>query len=38
MDIVETLRYKLGIFGVPIYGSANVLCDNEAVYKNIILP
>jgi len=32
--MIETLRYKLRIFGVPIDGAANVYCDNEAVYKN----
>ena len=26
------------MFGLPIDGSANVLCDNEAVYKNTIIP
>ena len=31
-DMVEPLKYKLIIFGVPLDGDANVFCDNEAVY------
>ena len=38
VEMVESLRYKLLMFGVPIDGSANVLCDNKAVYKNTITP
>ena len=34
--MVEELHYDLQMFGVPIYGSANVFCDNEAIYKNTI--
>ena len=34
----EALRYKLRMFGVPIDGPTNVFCDNEAVYKNTVLP
>jgi hypothetical protein len=37
-DMIESLCYKLRIFGVPIDGPANVYCDNEAVYKNTVLP
>ena len=37
-DQIESLRYKLRMFGVPIDGAANVYCDNEAVYKNTVLP
>ena len=36
--MVEALRYKLWMFGLPIYGSINALYDNEAVYKNTITP
>ena len=36
MDMVEALRYKLRMFGEPIDGSANVFCDNKAIYKNTI--
>ena len=28
---IIALRYKLRMFGIPIEGSANVFCDNEAV-------
>ena len=38
MDMVESLRYKLQMFGVPIDGYANVFCDNKDVYKNTIAP
>ena len=38
VELVEALRYKLRMFGVPIDGPANVFCDNEAVYKNTSLP
>ena len=36
--MVEALRYKLQMFGVPIDGSANVFFSNKAVYKNTITP
>jgi hypothetical protein len=36
--LIESLRYKLRMFGVPIEGASNVFCDNEAVYKNTSLP
>ena len=29
---------NLEFFGVPLDGAANVFCDNEAVYKNTIMP
>ena len=38
VEMVEALRYKLRMFGVPIDGPANVYCDNEAVYKNTTIP
>ena len=38
VEMVEGLRYKLRMFGVPIDGSANIYCDNEAVYKNTVMP
>ena len=33
VEMVEALRYKLRMFGVPLDGTASVFCDNEAVYK-----
>ena len=38
VQLVEDLRYKLRMFGVPIEGLTNVLCDNELVYKNVYKP
>ena len=26
------------MFGIPLDGAANVFCDNEAVYKNTVIP
>eukprot|EP00957_Ditylum_brightwellii_P017324 1304451-Ditylum_brightwellii.AAC.1 len=36
--MVEAMRYKLRMFGVPLDGPTNVFCDNEAVYKNTVIP
>jgi hypothetical protein len=38
VELVESLRYKLRMFGIPIEGPTNVFCDNEAVTKNAIHP
>ena len=38
VEMIEALRYKLRMFGIPIDGSTNVYCDNEAVYKNTSIP
>jgi hypothetical protein len=38
VEMIEALRYKLRMFGIPIDGPANVFCDNEAVYKNTSRP
>ena len=38
IELIESLWYKLRMFGVPIDGSTNIFCDNEAVYKNTSLP
>ena len=38
VELLEALRYKLRMFGVPIDGPSNIFCDNEAVYKNTSLP
>ena len=32
VEMVETLRYKLRMFGVPLDGAANVFYEDEAVY------
>ena len=38
VELIEAMRYKLRMFGVPIEGPTNVFCDNEAVCKNTTLP
>ena len=38
VELIEALRYKLRIFGVPIDGPTNIFCDNEAVTKNFSDP
>jgi hypothetical protein len=37
-DMIEGLRYKLRMFGVPLDGPANVLSDNQAVILNSTVP
>ena len=34
VELIEVLRYKLRMFGVPIDGPTNIFCDNQAVTKN----
>ena len=38
VEIVQALRFKLRMFGIPLDGPASMYCDNEAVYKNIVHP
>jgi hypothetical protein len=38
VELIEALRYKLQMFGIPIDGPTNVYCDNEVVTKNARLP
>ena len=38
VEIVEALRYKLRIIGVPIEVPTNVFCENESVYNNVLTP
>jgi hypothetical protein len=38
IELIESLRYKLRMFGVPIDGPTNTFCDNDAVCKNTTLP
>jgi hypothetical protein len=38
VELIESLQYKLCMFGIPIDGSTNVYCDNEAATKNAIYP
>ncbi len=37
-DLVEGLRYKIRMFGVPLDGPANVVTDNLAVVQNSTIP
>ena len=34
VEWIKALWYKLRMFGVPLSGSASVLCDNESVVKS----
>jgi hypothetical protein len=36
VELIESLWYKLRMFGIPIDGPTNVYCDSEAVTKNSI--
>jgi hypothetical protein len=38
VELIEGLRYKLRMFGVPIDGPTNVYCDNESVVLNSTRP
>ena len=33
-EFIVTLCYKLRMFGVPLYGPADVFCDNRGVVMN----
>ena len=37
-ELVEGLRYKIKMFGIPMEGPARVLCDNQSVVKNNSFP
>lgn len=38
IELIESLRYKLRMFGVEIDGPTDLFCDNEAVVKNCSNP
>ena len=38
MDLIEALRYKLRMFGIPVEEATRVLCDNQAVVRNTTMP
>jgi hypothetical protein len=38
IELIEALRYKLQMFGIPVKEPTNVFCDNEAVCKNTTRP
>jgi hypothetical protein len=37
-DLIVALRYKLRMFGVPLDGPTDVMCDNQGVVNNASLP
>lgn len=37
-ELLEALRYKLRMMGIPIEGPADVFCDNESVVTNSTIP
>jgi hypothetical protein len=37
-ELIESNRYKLRMFGIPIDGASNVFCYNEAVCKKMVIP
>jgi hypothetical protein len=38
IDLIEGLRYKLRMFGVPLSGPTRLFCDNDSVVKNTTAP
>ena len=38
VELVEALRYKIRMFGIPIDGSANIFGDNKSVVTNATIP
>ena len=38
IDMIEGLRYKLRMMGIPLTGPTSVFCDNESVVRNSTAP
>jgi hypothetical protein len=38
VEMIDALRYKLRMFGIPIEGATNVFCDNQSVVTNSTIP
>jgi hypothetical protein len=38
VEMIEALRYKLRMFGIPLDSPANVFCDNQSVVTNSTVP
>ena len=36
--MIESFRHKLRMFGVPLYGLANMFMENEILCKNLSVP
>ena len=37
-EMIQALRYKLRMMGIPIDGPTNMFCDNKAVVRNSTMP
>ena len=37
-ELIDALRYKLRMFGIPLEGPANVFCDNNSAVINATIP
>jgi hypothetical protein len=38
VELIQALRYKLRMFGIPVVEATNVFCDNQAVVSNSSIP
>jgi hypothetical protein len=38
VEMIEGLRYKLRMMGIPVAGATNFFCDNESVVKSSVRP
>ena len=38
VELIQALRYKLRMFGIPVDGATSVLGDNQSVVVNVIAP
>jgi len=38
VELLESLRYKLSMFGIPLDGPVNTFCDNKSVVTNSVHP
>jgi hypothetical protein len=38
VEMIEDMRYKLRMFGIPIDGPSKVFCNNKCVITNSIVP
>ena len=38
IELIEGLRYKLRMMGVPLDGATSIYCDNDAVVKSTTAP
>jgi hypothetical protein len=38
VELIESISYKMRMFGIPIQGPTNVYCDNASVVINTLIP